>query len=718
MRWVLTIGAAALSLLSACDDGSAVDRASGLGADIVITALDAAAADTVWDIEIVGPVSGASPVWRGRVLSPAGHGVATVSVPCDGGGENRARIWLVGTYAPGVRAARIGAFSRGQASGDGAVDAVSLPFVIPTAPVVRDFVCSVGARPQVELDLVLARPAADGFFDRAVTFGDVVCVARLDCCDDFGGDGCAADGSEDIALLHDADGNPGRTIVLAFACADRTAGSAPTLYLDDVTLDCDPGDGLDDVDVAVRPGVGPSGTQCKAGPDGLSRCGAIAEADGFDADAILFQIASYRGLGELRRSNDSLRNVYWNVQLGVRAGISKCQLRARATAGLPWDAGVVEGVVDAGFNYPQVVWDVPLGSCGEEVASADGSPDASVRVDYLTAGSGAWASFDYAWSLAEGARPVCASPCLNGGACVAPGVCACDGTGFSGPRCERCGELGVACADGFACTPSGACASPSTHEVEVPDGAVWMGCDAGTAGCGDDEGPRHYVALSAFAIDAREVTAAAYHACVDAGACDAPVVVGGAYGTYGDPGRSDHPVTFVSWEQAASYCAWPDKPAGEQRLCTEAEWERAARGGCDGAGADCAPSVGAFPWGNDAPDCKRGNFYSLPSAGYCRPGTYTAPVGATPLGDSRYGASDMAGNVAEWVADWYGPYVAAWDADPRGPSAGTERVIRGGSYTELPSRVRAAARAHARPDAALHDVGFRCCRSLPPAEGP
>ncbi|TNF37449.1 MAG: hypothetical protein EP329_03130 [Deltaproteobacteria bacterium] len=699
-----------------CVEGHAPESDQGV-VEVVITALDGVEVDMVWDVEVVNgrrPVP--ARVWQERIVTRAGDVVAIVPARCDAdtsAAEGEARVWLVGAYAPGVT--EIGSFHAGGDDGVGAVIGTPRAVLPPTradAPVVTGFTCDAAQDVAVGFDLTMVRAAEDGFFDRVVAVGELVCAARLDCCNDREGDGCASDGSEDITLLSDAEGRARRTIVLAFACAGRASGSMPTLFLDDLTLDCDPDDGVDRPDITLRPGLAPSGISCKAGPDGLSTCGdVVVEGPGVDADDFLFQLAVYRGQSELRRNNDSLRDVYWNVQLGVKDDISKCHLRARATGAEPWSAGHVEGVVDAGSVYPEIVWDAALATCAEESVTVDTTGSAPVRASYATAGAGA--SFDYAWSPRDGLRSVCATPCQNGGTCVAPDVCSCEGTGFSGPSCEACGELGYACADGFACTLAGTCERIESGEVWVPPGELWMGCDPARQLCGSDEGPQHRVTLSGFAIDTFEVTANAYRACVDAGACTAPAIRGGAYGTYDAAQKGDHPLTYATWDQAAAYCAWPDKSGGEQRLCTEAEWERAARGGCDVADAACRAGQRTFPWGELAPDCKRGNIFAFAGSSYCHPGRYTAQVGATPLGDSAYGVADMAGNVAEWVADWYEPgYAMAWATDPQGPRYGTERVIRGGSFADLPARVRGAARDHALPDEVMNTVGFRCCRSL------
>lgn len=719
----VVLGVMGAAGLAGCSDEAASPPPGGQGVEVTLAALERADADVVWDVEVVNGRRPAPEVmWRGRVVAPAGADPVALTAPCDAAPErceHTVRAWLVGVYAPGVTPADAGAFDAGSSEGAGAVVGAPVDVVSPTArgPLTAGFTCG-GGEARVSVELTVARPADQSFFDHAVSFGEVVCAARLDCCNDLDGDGCDVDGSEDIRLLDAGAGDRGRTIVLAFACAGLAPGAElPTLYLDDVELDCDVGsDGARFVpDVTLRPGLAATGLLCKPGPDGVSSCGAaVVEAPGVDADQFLFQVGVYRGQGELPRTDVAVRDVYWNVVLGVKSDIAKCHLRTRATAGGAADsgAGLVAGVVAAGAVYPQVTWDAPLGACSAEVVWFH-DPAAFVRADYTPLGD-APAGFDFAYSPLAGVSPVCTAGCQHGGACVAPDMCSCEGTGFAGPTCAQCGQLGAACAEGFACGGAGSCERPESGEVWIPQGGFWMGCNEALEACAAGEGPQHHVELSGYAIDALEVTAADFRACVDAGACTPPAVAGGAYGTYGVPEKADHPLTFATWDQAAAYCAWSGKAAGEQRLCTEAEWERASRGGCELVDEGCRSAMRTFPWGEVTPDCKRGNVFGVASASYCHPSGYTAEVGATPLGDSPYGVADMAGNVAEWVSDFYAPgYSLGAASDPVGPGAGREHVVRGGSFADIPARVRASARDHAAPDAALNAVGFRCCRSVP-----
>ena len=143
---------------------------------------------------------------------------------------------------------------------------------------------------------------------------------------------------------------------------------------------------------------------------------------------------------------------------------------------------------------------------------------------------------------------------------------------------------------------------------------------------------------------------------------------------FGDPAFADYPVVHVDWRRAAAYCAWADA-----RLPTEAEWEYAARG----------PEDRLFPWG-DIFDPTRLNYCDRSCAGMSDP-SYddgfpdTAPVGSFPQGASWVGALDMAGNVREWVDDWYGAYASEAAFDPRGPEFGRIEDPRGGSWYDTPT---------------------------------
>jgi formylglycine-generating enzyme required for sulfatase activity len=157
----------------------------------------------------------------------------------------------------------------------------------------------------------------------------------------------------------------------------------------------------------------------------------------------------------------------------------------------------------------------------------------------------------------------------------------------------------------------------------------------------------------------------------------------------------NRPVVSVSWYEAAAYCAWLAARLPGVRLPTEAEWERAARG----------TSGRRYPWGNEKPDAERAN-YSEGSVGHA------TPVGLYPRGATSEGIDDLAGNVWEWVADWYGEdyYAKSTRENPKGPESGEVRVLRGGSWDVNPRGLRAALRYGFRPGFRDDDFGFRCVR--------
>jgi formylglycine-generating enzyme required for sulfatase activity len=191
--------------------------------------------------------------------------------------------------------------------------------------------------------------------------------------------------------------------------------------------------------------------------------------------------------------------------------------------------------------------------------------------------------------------------------------------------------------------------------VFVPAGEFTMGSENGGAG----EKPVHTVYLDAFCIDQTEVTNGMYAKCVDANRCDQP----GTTTQFGNMGYASYPVVYVSWKSANAYCSW-----AERRLPTEAEWEKARRITADGS------SKGS---------------------------------------KSPYGLKDIAGDVWEWVNDWYDEsyYQSSPTINPLGPDSGKYRVIRGGSLTFGSVVSRSVSRFWDFPSYSNHRVGFRCARS-------
>jgi formylglycine-generating enzyme required for sulfatase activity len=237
--------------------------------------------------------------------------------------------------------------------------------------------------------------------------------------------------------------------------------------------------------------------------------------------------------------------------------------------------------------------------------------------------------------------------------------------------------------------------------VQVPAARFWMGAQASDpAGRGYDpkaephEGPVHEVEVAGFWVQRQEVSAALYAACLEAGWCRADEVSqGGGFDALGDPSRASWPVNGVSWQGAVRLCDWLGG-----RLPTEAEWELAARG-TDGR---------RFPWGSQVA-CGMGGVNSDRQAP--DHDEACAAEGPRPAHEPRlrspYGLVGMAGNVWEWVDDWYA--ADAYGEHPARPVEGDRKVQRGGGWLSgWASELRSAARGAVPPDQKLQDVGLRC----------
>lgn len=277
------------------------------------------------------------------------------------------------------------------------------------------------------------------------------------------------------------------------------------------------------------------------------------------------------------------------------------------------------------------------------------------------------------------------------------------------------------------------------QQAKVTTGSFLMGDSHGDGRPADGEDLIHRVELDAFQIDATSVTNADFAVFVDAtgyrteaevfgfsavfhlavAADDADIVgrpeetpwwlgvrgsdwahPGGRYSSVA--GLEDHPVTQVSWNDAQAYCAWAGR-----RLPTEAEWERASRGGCE---------ENRYPWGNDLLDAD-GNWQcniwqgSFPTRNTLDDGWLTtAPVRS--FAPNGFGLWQTVGNVWEWCADWFSAstYAASPRENPTGPTRGEARVLRGGSYLchdSYCNRYRNSARSSNTPDSSMGNAGFR-----------
>lgn len=245
--------------------------------------------------------------------------------------------------------------------------------------------------------------------------------------------------------------------------------------------------------------------------------------------------------------------------------------------------------------------------------------------------------------------------------------------------------------------------APSATQVSSKDGMLYLNVPAGEFIMGSnngfpDEKPEHTVYLDTFWVAQTEVTNAMYGACVDASACDAPTR-SDYYSR--DASSPEYPVVFVSWNNAKQYCEWIGG-----RLPTEAEWEFASRG----------TDERIYPWGNQF-ECARGNFDDEVSEDpnfvfggpNCDGYQYLAPVGKFLSGVSPFGLLDMAGNVWEWVSDWYGEYKGVYVTNPTGPVSGSRRVVRGGAWlNDKDMFFRTSNRYSYPPDLVDDNVGFRC----------
>jgi len=255
----------------------------------------------------------------------------------------------------------------------------------------------------------------------------------------------------------------------------------------------------------------------------------------------------------------------------------------------------------------------------------------------------------------------------------------------------------------------------SVKMMLVPEGEFTMGSDADDAltdclkendqfSCihlEGDEYPPHQVYLDAFYMDKYEVTNILYKSCVNTGICTEP----GDSTFYDDASYENHPVSHVDWFQAMAYCEWRGAT-----LPTEAQWEKAARG-TEGR---------TYPWGEGI-SCDKANYgaFSGPCVGL------TTKVGSYDNGASPYGIYDMAGNVQEWVADWYSNRayhnnnpILYNPVGPANPGSYSSRVVRGGDWGTRDIHLRSADRESVNQTRFQNNIGFRCALNIPVENSP
>jgi formylglycine-generating enzyme required for sulfatase activity len=232
------------------------------------------------------------------------------------------------------------------------------------------------------------------------------------------------------------------------------------------------------------------------------------------------------------------------------------------------------------------------------------------------------------------------------------------------------------------------CTVVTPDSVIIPAGSFLMGCDEGQ----DNERPVHRIWLDSFGIGKFPVTNREYKICVEAKAVPPPPF-------WSEPmfGHPEQPVVGVTWNEAVAYCQWlSDRVEKVFRLPTEAEWERAARGGREGA---------LYPWGDEPPDTRRYSGIDEATGGPPR-------VGSGEVND--FGLYAMSEGVHEWCSDYYAYnyYRDAPEKNPQGPSSGQRRASRGGSWRHRIKFSRCAARSSLPPEFKYADYGFRIARTL------
>lgn len=253
----------------------------------------------------------------------------------------------------------------------------------------------------------------------------------------------------------------------------------------------------------------------------------------------------------------------------------------------------------------------------------------------------------------------------------------------------------------------GGCGDACAARIVIPAGPFQMGCGEGSAddclAAGFAGLPVHTVNLPEYEIDRYETTVGRYAECVAAGGCETPSF-DSRYCNWGKPGKDEHPMNCLDWDTARAFCAWDGG-----RLCSEAEWERAARG-VDGR---------KWPWGDEVATCARAVMMEDESGEYGCGADSTLPVGSRPEGASAEGVFDLAGNVWEWVEDTYvgGGLDEEYQGAPTDGSAWhddaySDRVARGGGFPNIAWFLVSWLRYDFdRSNGSAYYLGFRCCHT-------
>ena len=313
--------------------------------------------------------------------------------------------------------------------------------------------------------------------------------------------------------------------------------------------------------------------------------------------------------------------------------------------------------------------------------------------------------------------------CAEAGSCASDKASSCDDKDpCTIDRCTaKSGCKHTAHAEGALCglnsyCVAGKCTKAPQDMAFVPKGKFWMGCNTKyNKTCNQNELPQHEVELSSYWIDRYEISFEKYKACATAGKCKVQTKCHNLKAI-----QAGWPMSCVSWTQARNYCKW----AGG-RLPTEAEWEKAARGGCEMyPGKNCKEAMEPYPWGTQKPSCaytirhqpKSNGVWSMYAPCTNVKGAH-AKSGERPAGQSPYGVHDMVGNLMEWIDDAFGstkykehaaknPTVACWSCKHR-----VIRSYRSNEEFTYPTTARAAFR-HYSTDTPATWLGIRCVRPV------